>query len=666
MKKLSLLLLMLGAAAQAQSPSTKNIPSSDVPERRSFPLDEDKNPCDDFHDYVCSKVEASFKLRDDRSKHVFSFSDSDERLLLKKRAFFKNIHKEKKLSPRGQDLKKNYLACMDAASQVKSEKKWLKKEKTDIYAHTSIESFRDSQLSRLEQGLVSYYEVGEAENVDDPLIYDLYLNTDLMSLPDHSYYKNPELMAARRDIMIDFFKIAEPKTSPEMIEKRVEAMTQLETEFVKAYPTNEVRRQRWAEKRDLTKEEFLEKYSKLGLADWINKKIPANTKIRVLFPEALDFFQNQLNQQKLGALQDFLFFQIGSSIMDEAYPSFFQKLFDFRNKFFGAPKTRPVREERCTLRVMGNFAKELDEILLPRVFPNFPEQKFRNVADKIRASIVKGIEANRWLSAEAKKEALTKMSTARLQLVKPQNEQEWDFNPRAKYSATDLIGNAVALSEARYKKSLQALAKPVDINTWGMGPLIVNAYYDPTKNKFVMPVGILQYPFFDPSGDLIENLGSVGAVIGHELGHGIDDMGSKYDHNGSLKQWMSMDDLAEFSKRTSRLVDQYNKIGHNGKLTLGENVADLVGVTFGYNAAFPDPDSVSAEDKKKYFVSFARLWCGVMRPEMREKLLKTDPHSLGFARINEPIKHLKGFSEAFQCKEGDKMYLPEGERIQIW
>ena len=180
-----------------------------------------------------------------------------------------------------------------------------------------------------------------------------------------------------------------------------------------------------------------------------------------------------------------------------------------------------------------------------------------------------------------------------------------------------------------------------------------------------MPMGILQYPFYDQKGSILVNLGAVGAVMGHELGHSIDDNGSKYDASGKLNPWMPMRDLAEFNRRGSKMVEQFNKAEHNGALTLGENVADLVGLSFAYQAAFADNQS-SVQDKKDFFVSYARVWCNVTRPDFDKLLRKTDPHAAGWARINEQVKHQPAFAEAFQCKETDPMSLPEKERIKIW
>lgn len=161
------------------------------------------------------------------------------------------------------------------------------------------------------------------------------------------------------------------------------------------------------------------------------------------------------------------------------------------------------------------------------------------------------------------------------------------------------------------------------------------------------------------------NLGAVGSVIGHELGHGIDDQGSKYDDQGRFHQWLSDEDLTAFRQRSDHLADLFATAGMNGKLTLGENIGDLVGVTFAYGTAFPDGKG-SLEAKRAFFTQYARNWCGVMRPKDLELRLKTDPHSPFFARVNEQVKHQPGFQEAFGCKAGDPMVLSDQDRVKIW
>lgn len=639
--------------------------SSDIPEKREFPVDESHPPCVNFHDYVCSKVENSFSLREDRSSHVFAFNDSYERLLLKKREFLKNLKKDKNLSNRGEGLKNNFLACMDEKAGAREERSWVKQLQKELSAIKSIEALTSYLNANIEKGRSPFLALGEAENLLDPTKYDLYVGVSFMSLPDHSYYDKKEVIKAYQELIADFFLIVRPEQPKAVALKKANALIQLEKDFIKIYPLPDVRRQRWSEERTVNQTDFLTKYSNLKL-NTLFKMIPEKTLIRLTIPESMVFYNEQLQEKNLNLLKDLLLWKLASEKMDDAYPAFFKKSFEFRHRFFGGPAKRSVREERCTMYVMSTFAKEMDEILMPRLFPFFPEEKFKTLVEKVRKTIVTGISKNSWLSGPARKEAAAKMANARLQLVKPLNEREWDFRPEVQYSSTHKIGNMELLDAAEFKKMLQVISNPADHDKWAMGPLEINAYYSRESNKFVMPLGILQPPFYSIDGSEIENLGSVGAVVGHELGHGIDDIGSKFDQTGKLRNWMSEQDLKEFSVRSKKLVEQFNKIGHNGELTLGENIGDLVGVTFAYDAAFSDGAAATVENKQKFFESYARLWCGVYRPQYAERYLKTNPHSLGWARINEPLKHLKGFSEAYQCKEGDPMFIPEKDRVSIW
>jgi putative endopeptidase len=198
-----------------------------------------------------------------------------------------------------------------------------------------------------------------------------------------------------------------------------------------------------------------------------------------------------------------------------------------------------------------------------------------------------------------------------------------------------------------------------------MGPLTLNAYYSPPDNHFVLLQGILQFPFYDPKGSEIENFGGIGMVIGHELGHSIDDHGSQFDSTGKIRDWMKTEDHEAFKKRTEVFITQFNGIGHDGKLTLGENIGDHVGLRAAYRAAFHGKNP-SLQDQKRFFTSFARVWCGMMLPKTRENLLKTDPHALGEARVNQQVMHIDGFQEAYGCKKGNALYLDPEKRVKVW
>ena len=640
-------------------------PSSAIPEIRNFDLNTKQNPCDDFHAYVCSNVEASFKMRDDRSSHIFAFDDSDERLLEKKKDFFKNIDREKRLSPRSQQFKDYYKACMNEKSSADEERKLVKDLVEEMKKVNTIEQYIDLNRQNMTNEKWSVIGYDLIPNIDNPLVYDLTFDVSLMGLPEHSYYDNKELVDAFVELMGEFLNTIYPTESKEEHRKRAQAIVDFEKRFKETYPFPAEFRQRYTQPRKISREDFLKKIEKMKLKSFFDKNIPKTTLLRDFIPESLDFLERELKQENLQVLKDMYVYRSARGFMDDAYPELFKKRWEFRYKFLGGPLTRPDRQERCTDGVMGAFNRELDIEMLPRLFPNFPKQKMVEVAERIRGAIISGIEANTWLTPKSKEGAIRKIKTAKLQLVQPTTDKEWDFKPVQKLDSARPYENSRRLAMAGHKRAFKRLREGVNQLAWGMGPLTVNAYYSPDKNKFVLPIGILQYPFFVKEGDVIENLGAVGAVVGHELGHSIDDQGSMFDADGKLNQWMAEEDVKKFRDRGLKMIQQFNKIGHNGDLTQGENIADLVGLTFAYNAAFPKNEG-KTDDKKKFFVAYGRLWCGVMREKAKEMQLKTDPHALGFARINEQVKHQNGFYEAFSCKKGDKLYLDPNERIQIW
>ncbi len=640
-------------------------PSSKIPEKREFTLNTQINACDDFHQYVCSNVENSFKLRDDRSSHTFAFDDSDERILEKKKNFFKNIKNEKKLSERSIQFKDYYMACMNKAESTQEEKSLVQNLASEVKSVKTIQDFVKLNIVNMGNEKWGFIGYDIMPNIDNPLIYDITFDLGFMGLPEQSYYDNPQLVEEYKKLMAEFLNTIFPKESKEDHLKRAQAIVEFEKKFKEIYPYPAEFRQRYSQPRKVSREDFLKQTQAIGLDSFFKDHVPAGTLIRDFIPESFAFAQKEINSSNLQVLLDMYTYRNARDYMDDAYPELFKKRWAFRHQFLGGPATRSDRQERCTTAVMGAFNREFDIEMLPRLFPQFPSEKMVLVAEKIRSSILSGIEKNKWLSEKSKMGALEKIRTAKLQLVQPQTDLEWDFKPIQKFDQKKPYSNSKKLALASHERSFKRLQEGVNQQAWGMGPLTVNAYYSSDKNKFVLPIGILQYPFFLSEGDLIENLGAVGAVVGHELGHSIDDEGSKYDSSGKLHQWMTDDDVKKFKDRGAKLMAQFNKIGHNGALTLGENVADLVGLTFAYNAAFPE-DKGSLEDKRKFFIAYGRLWCNVTLEKAQEMQLKTDPHSLGWARINEQVKHQPGFYEAFSCTEKNKLYMSEADRVKIW
>jgi putative endopeptidase len=230
--------------------------------------------------------------------------------------------------------------------------------------------------------------------------------------------------------------------------------------------------------------------------------------------------------------------------------------------------------------------------------------------------------------------------------------------------------------EARYR--LSKLGKPVDRAEWHMTPPTVNAYYNPTMNEIVFPAGILQPPFFDPTADDAVNYGGIGAVIGHEITHGFDDQGSHYDADGNMKNWWTSEDRARFTAKTDKLVKEYNAcvavddLHVNGRLTLGENLADLGGVTIAYAAyqrsleGRPAPVIDGFTGPQRFFIGFAQVWRGSIRDADQRLRLRTDPHSPMQFRGTIPLSNIEAFYKAFDVKPGESLYRPPQDRVEVW
>jgi len=279
------------------------------------------------------------------------------------------------------------------------------------------------------------------------------------------------------------------------------------------------------------------------------------------------------------------------------------------------------------------------------------------------------------MSAPTKQQALAKLEKVRVKIGYP---DRWQDYSAIEIRPDDLVGNAQRAATLRYNEHLARLHQPVDREEWFDNPQTVNAYYNPNNNEIVFPAAILQPPYFDLKADDAVNYGAIGAVIGHELSHGFDDQGAKFDGNGALHNWWAPADLKEFTARAQKLAKQYDRFEPikgehvNGQLTLGENIGDLGGLTIAHKAyqlALGNRKSAVLDGftaEQRFFIGWAQVWKGKYRPELAAVLLKTDPHSPLEYRVNGIVVNMPAFYRAFAIKPGDKLYLPPSERVKIW
>lgn len=360
-----------------------------------------------------------------------------------------------------------------------------------------------------------------------------------------------------------------------------------------------------------------------------------------------------------------------------------QERFNFYGRTLTGAREMKERWKRGVALVDGAFSEAVGELYVQRHFPPSHKAAIDHLVANLLTAYRESITTLDWMGAETKARALEKLDT---------------FTPKIGYPArwrdysglevdTDLLGNIRAANRFDFAWLADKLSRPVDRDEWQMPPQMVNAYYMPTTNEIAFPAAILQPPFFDAGGDEAANYGGIGAVIGHEIGHGFDDQGSKFDAAGALNSWWSDEDRAEFERRTAALIGQYNALvpqqlagtAHhvNGALTIGENIGDLGGLSIAIKAyaielasrgssfeAEPVIDGHTA--LQRLFLNWARIWREKARDEEVIRLLAIDPHSPAEFRCNAVVRNVDAFAEAFGVTEGDALYLPPEERVHIW
>jgi putative endopeptidase len=349
--------------------------------------------------------------------------------------------------------------------------------------------------------------------------------------------------------------------------------------------------------------------------------------------------------------------------------------FDFYSRTLSGTLEQQAMWRRASNTVSGALGEVVGKVYVKKHFPPEAKERMETLVGNLIFAYEKSIKELDWMSEETKAQALDKLSKFKPKIGYP---DEWRDYSKLDIEVDDLFGNLERAAVAEHKRQIERQGGPVDPNEWGMTPQTVNAYYSPTQNEIVFPAAILQPPFFNLEADEAVNYGAIGAVIGHEIGHGFDDQGSTFDGDGVLRNWWTDDDRAAFEARTGKLVEQYNgfkpfdDLAVNGEFTLGENIGDLGGISIGllaYNMSLngEEPPVIDGfTGVQRVFLGYSQVWRRKFREENLRQRIATDPHSPAEYRANGPVRNLPEFYEAFNVQEGDALYLPPEERVKIW
>lgn len=349
--------------------------------------------------------------------------------------------------------------------------------------------------------------------------------------------------------------------------------------------------------------------------------------------------------------------------------------FKYSSTITGVKEMQPLWK-RVIGTINGTMGEAVGQLYVEKYFPATAKARMLELVENLRTAFGQRIDNLTWMSDSTKAAAKDKLAAIMVKIGYP---DKWKDYSDLQIVEGDYAANLIAASKFLTREQLNKIGKPVDKSEWFMNPQEVNAYYNPSANEIVFPAGILQPPFFYADGDDAVNYGAIGVVIGHEMTHGFDDMGRKYDKDGNMNNWWTPEDSEKFKATTQRLVDFYNEfividtLRANGELTLGENIADNGGLNIAYQAysnsrsGKPAPEPINGfTDDQRFLLAYARVWAGNIRDEQIYLQTKTDPHSLGSLRVNGQMPLFDLFYKSFDIKENSPMYLPEDKRIVIW
>jgi putative endopeptidase len=382
-----------------------------------------------------------------------------------------------------------------------------------------------------------------------------------------------------------------------------------------------------------------------------------------------------IEREPVQPLRDYLSWKVINSAAGYLSDDFVNANFEFYGKMLSGSKELRPRWRRTIDVVNGALGEAVGQLYVAKYFPPEAKDRMVRLVDNLQVALGERINQLEWMSDDTKAKAAEKLSTF---IVKIGYPDKWKDYTSLEVKDDSYWQNRVRASEFEYAEMIGELGKPVDRTKWYMSPQTVNAYYNPSSNEICFPAGILQPPFFYMHGDDAINYGGIGVVIGHEMTHGFDDQGRKYDKEGNMTDWWTAEDAQRFDERAAVLADYFNNIEvldtvhANGIFTLGENIADHGGLQVSYHAFLNTEQAAGREvidgftPAQRFFLSYANLWAGNVRDAEILRLTKIDPHSLGKWRVDGALPHIEVWYETFDIQPSDPMYLQKEKRASIW
>ena len=578
-----------------------------------------------------------------------------------------------------------YASFMDEARVNELGAEPLRPLLAQVAAVTDIDSLLGT-LGRLERkGTSGFLQLFVDNDPGRPDRYLVFVEQGGLGLPDESYYREESFASVRakyREFVETMFTLAAPadeRTGTDAAE-RAARVVDLETAIAAAHWDNVRTRDSEATYNPMQWSAATALAAGVDLNTWLDGvDAPAGALAEVVVrePSFVEGVAALLTSDRLEAWTDWLAWQVIRSNAAYLSDPFVAANFNFYGRTLtGTPEMR-ARWKRGVSLVEGSLGEAVGRTYVARHFPATAKASMDVLVEHLIEAYRQSITSLAWMTEQTRGRALEKLEKFTPKIGFP---SKWRDYSALAIDASDLLGNVRATNEFEFQRELGKIGKPLDRDEWFMTPQTINAYYNPGFNEIVFPAAILQYPFFDETRDAAANYGAIGAVIGHEIGHGFDDQGSKYDGDGLLTDWWTETDRAAFEKLTASLIGQYNALAPaqvpdnhvNGALTIGENIGDLGGLGIAWKAYLlslggespPVIDGMSGA--QRFFISWAQAWQMKARDEEVVRLLTIDPHSPNEFRCNQIVRNIDEFYETFGAGESDELWLAPHERVTIW
>jgi putative endopeptidase len=680
MKVVCILAALFIGSSLAQAQTTVAPIEPKAPE--SFDLtaiDKTADPCTDFYQYACGNWKKNNPIPPDQVRWG-RFAQLQERNAW---LLYKELEAAAVLDPKRTPLEQKYgdfyAACMN--TELVNQKGVAPLQPT----LDKINAFSDKKqlaavLATLEirDGVSGAFAFGVAQDQKDSQKQIAQAGQAGIGLPDRDYYllDNPRMQKIRQDYiahMNRMFQLA--GDTPEKAAGEAQAVMAIETALAQGSMSRTDRRDPAKRYHIMTLADFEKLTPDFDWQSYLHGiDIGAFQTLNVSNPQFFSTMNAQITTQSPEAWKSYLRWRALHDAARWLSDPFVQENFKFYDTELLGQEEMTPRWKRCARATDEGLGEAVGQDWVKKYFSPEKKENMLALVSALEAALNQDIEQLPWMSDDTKKKALEKLALIRNKIGYPEH---WRDYSTLEVKRDDLLGNIARAGIFEDRRNLNKLGKPVDETEWGMTPVTVNAYYSPTFNDINFPAGILQPPFYDYSKDAAVNFGGIGVVIGHEMTHGFDDQGSKYDGKGNVVEWQTPADRKAFTERTDCEVKEYGSfeavpgLKLNGQLTLGENTADNGGLRLAYVALMdtlakqaPPPEIDGYTPAQRFFLAFGQVWCLNVREQAARNYVLTDPHSPGNWRVNGAVENFDEFGKAFSCKEGAPMY-PENA-CRVW